>query len=1077
MITINHLSFDFVTADEPFAHNLYADWDSFCHACIEKVVDECFSAYDKDKVLYEIERLDLDLGVIPEDDFYKEFPFRLREELLKSLPMWNIQSESQKKKTEAYRLENLLFYLEHGYQKAEWMDADFNLTEELEWAVVQPEVYTEKIIPLCLSKEHVLRRVLWQTDDETILLHIYTISLFRPSVSLYEKRRFLGMLLDTNPAIPIRFIHEAKDDMQLHDMAELLDTLSVRQIMVTETREHAEVDLPPYWHYLYEWLVRYYPFDGLAIFGGKNEFIRHLHHRLLTFIRKRNYSFYLSKEDLTVGFLLEVFGQTYYKEVLNAIYDLQPLQADGSPVYDGYLNRELYRMFLRLSLLRLPAATQLFHLLDVAALTVFLKDSHRSNVDKRMLLTLLAKERPAFFIEWLRTEAIKEVALVTFIAEATNDATINRLLASVSFTAIERVAEITAYLQNFIKRTGLLNGIPETLLSLAMHKAVLLWIGNSYSNLSEPESIRQLLRLISWEITGNDNEEVIEVWLVELYISEKEGKQSNLLLNTGIYTGHSVQIDFKEWLQLSKKDSDTIQMLLESHWNSLDGFISWLEDTSVSTDRKRELLRKAVVEKPQKWISLLHKLPEASKAVSLVAGYLSIRSMLQGMGKTCFHQAAVLSQTVEWLGYKANDFPFLTRGNITLSSALPQALLLYMQDKDTLGGRTLTEQEAIQKFLSFLYLVYTGKSDYRNNVEWTGLSNQIVAKANRNNVQNLENKDVAENKEITRNKEIGELSDITQPEIIRKRWLRDYLCCRPKELLDYIRLSITQNIIPLDKWLEWLDINDWMRLVASLSLSNAELLQQITDCLLENSQAGEIDLRTALAAYIIENHVETYMYNNRNETIHSFVQSFPFKNKKEMDLKVEEVLRIMENYPKEEMQTGVSENFHVNNAGLCLFAPWLLRLMQLCDLLDEQRKSFKSDLSRLHAVFLLQYLTCSQEREYAETELVFNRMLVGLPMHLPLPKRLELTAKEKEMADSMLEGVKSNWTHMRNTSMAGFQQNFIVRGGQLVQEDERWLLTVEDRSIDILLDSIPWPFKQIHLPWLKKNLQVHWREK
>lgn len=98
MITINHLSFDFVTADEPFAHNLYVDWDSFCHACIEKVVDECFSAYDKDKVLYEIERLDLDLGVIPEDDFYKEFPFRLREELLKSLPMWNIQSESQKRR-------------------------------------------------------------------------------------------------------------------------------------------------------------------------------------------------------------------------------------------------------------------------------------------------------------------------------------------------------------------------------------------------------------------------------------------------------------------------------------------------------------------------------------------------------------------------------------------------------------------------------------------------------------------------------------------------------------------------------------------------------------------------------------------------------------------------------------------------------------------------------------------------------------------------------------------------------------------------------------------------------------------
>ena len=125
-------------------------------------------------------------------------------------------------------------------------------------------------------------------------------------------------------------------------MAELLDTLSVRRIMETETEEHAEVDLPPYWHYLYEWLINYYPFNGIAIFGGKGDFIRHLHHRLLTFIRKRNYSFYLSKMELTVNFLLEVFGPDYYRDVLNAIYDLQPHYADGSPVYDGYLNRESY---------------------------------------------------------------------------------------------------------------------------------------------------------------------------------------------------------------------------------------------------------------------------------------------------------------------------------------------------------------------------------------------------------------------------------------------------------------------------------------------------------------------------------------------------------------------------------------------------------------------------------------------------------------------------------------------------------------------------------------------------------------
>lgn len=1258
MTTIDNISFDFVITDEPFVQGLYADWDNFCRLCVEKVVDECLSAYSKEKVLHEIETLDLDLGNILEDDFYQEFPRRLREELLKSLPLWDIQSESQKEKTETSRLENLLFYLEHGYLKAEWADGNFNLTEELEWVATLSGTYTEKIITLCLNREYVLRRLLWQTNNEIILLRIYTSSFSRPSFGLYEKRRILGMFLEVNPEIPICFIHEAKDDKQLNDMAELLDTFSVRQIMVTEAREHAEVDLPPYWHYLYEWLVKYYPFNGLAIFGGKNEFIRHLHFRLLTFIRKRNYSFYLSKEELTAGFLLEVFGQNYYKEVLNAIYDLQPLQADGSPEYDGYLNRELYRMFLYLSLLRLPGTTQISRLPDTAALNAFLKDSRRSYADKRMLLTLLTKERPDLFIEWLRTEAVKDDALVTFVAGTTNRATIDGLLASVSFTAIETVKEITAYLQNYTKRTGRLSGISEASLNLSIRKAVLLWIGSCNSDLSKPENVRQLLCIIYREITGSDNEEVVEEWSVELYASGKEEKQSvigkdnnielsirkvqtllankdipepvkrrllvlfleqhkgnyadailllheyalleyatdlisptvveeiirqsvirivgmdkaaewqplvgwlvthettisvylqapsmklkaqllvwlsttiqsqtggesgvagvvhsllialfgkenmqtivnqmfremvsgtgdiednntevalNLLLNTGIYTGYSAQIDFMEWLQLSKKHSETIQTLLESYWSTLEGFIGWLEDTSVSTDQKRELLQKVVVEKPQKWISLLHKLPEASKAISLVAGYLSVRSILQGMAKASFHQAAVLSQATEWLQHKMNDYPFLAGHNVTLSSALPQALLLYMQDKDALGGRTLTEQEVIRKFLSYLYLVYTGKSDYRDDAEWMRLSGGcITGGMNRNDIQYVEDKDFTENNEITPDREIAELSDMTRPEILRKRWLRSYLYCQPKELLGYIRLSIIQNNIPLDKWLEWLDMKDWMRLIASLSLSNAELLQQITDCLSENNQAGEIDLCTALAIYIIENHAETCMYNNRNETIHSFVQSLPFKNKKDMDLKVEDVLRMIENYPKEEKLTEAPEIFQVNNAGLCILSPWFPILMNRCGYLDEERKSFKSDLYRIRAVFLLQYLTCSKEEEYAETELAFNRLLVGLPMHLPLPKRLELTAEEKDVADSMLQGVKLNWAQMKNTSMAGFQQSFIVRSGQLVQQEDRWLLTVEERGFDVMIDTIQWNFKLIHMPWLKKYVQVHWHEK
>ena len=65
-------------------------------------------------------------------------------------------------------------------------------------------------------------------------------------------------------------------------------------------------------------------------------------------------------------------------------------------------------------------------------------------------------------------------------------------------------------------------------------------------------------------------------------------------------------------------------------------------------------------------------------------------------------------------------------------------------------------------------------------------------------------------------------------------------------------------------------------------------------------------------------------------------------------------------------------------------------------------------------MFLLQYLTCQEEKEYRETELVFNRLLVGLPMHIPLPKRLELTAEEKQIADSLLSAVKAQVEDERN---------------------------------------------------------------
>lgn len=73
--------------------------------------------------------------------------------------------------------------------------------------------------------------------------------------------------------------------------------------------------------------------------------------------------------------------------------------------------------------------------------------------------------------------------------------------------------------------------------------------------------------------------------------------------------------------------------------------------------------------------------------------------------------------------------------------------------------------------------------------------------------------------------------------------------------------------------------------------------------------------------------------------------------------------------------------------------------------------------------------------------------------------------------------MKANWEKLKNTSVKGFQHSFIERPGRLEQREDKWVLYVEERAYDILLDSLPWSYRQIRLPWLKKKISVIWRDK
>lgn len=1398
MIRIDRMDFDFTASEEDFARRLYADWDGFFHKCVEAVVDECLSAFDKNKAMLEIDRLDLDLGTIPEADFCNEFPKRLKAELLKNLPEWNAQGKHDNGRAQRLRSENLLHYMEYGHPLAEWADTDFSMETELEWLSGQPETVSrpviEKLALLCLKREYALHRLLWQTTYEQILFQVFSSTLAEHSAGNKEKQRFLSLLLEVNLGIPLRFVHETHDDAKLRDMSALLDTLSVRQLIRTETKEHAEVDLPPYWHYLYRWLIQYYPYNGIAMFGGKAEFTRHLHHRLLTFIHKRNGTPYLSKAELTVSFLLEVFGPAYYRDVLNAIYLLQPHNPDGSPVYDHYFNRELYRMFLRLSLLRLPeaahdgaatdesqeitkeiqwqgepgAVTAL--LTDMEGLAAILKDPAWSDDYKRMLWTMLVREQPEAVIRWFQSAYAKDNALLHLLAELAEDATVNRLLAAYSLATLDRMTALRKYMETHRDGISWLKEIPDPRRASAFRLSALHLLASGTPG--EADNVKNILRLIyrkvtdgdknedaavdalarelgeagfqtafheTDEITGKNNEDLQDLYrmiydpnLSEAYrrravasywdnhrenpvkavrLLQERNMLDEVMELTGSYAwenilhrtlhqaagtekasalmplfrwltahetslssyradnGHSLRTGlllgivrlwqdrrqdkplkstvrfllvslFREdcipiirkqsvletaletagvsdaeqafalsdaafngessellslyhtWLHGREDASNVLQTLSEHRWNTAEGFAEWLEDTSVSLTVKREQLREAVRDKPQAWLQLLRTLPQESRASASLETLMTTQDMLQAVAKVNFYQATVLSRVMEKLRHTANHLPLpLIQSHIPLERLLRKALLAYLQDPET-SGRTRSEKEITDAFLRYLRLSVTGKEqDDTDAIEWRQLAETMTnahSDADSPSKENLLNalsdpsathavlrqtldrlmdkhpetlrtwlEQEAGNDSLTRMAEAVDyiqtthwaddltrtpgfahpdafrrltgwllqriplkelatalflyvkepgwqkftpeqmetyffsrlygstdstpvmetLTDGSRPEETRKWLFRRLLHHHPGKLSAFIRESVLRNTLPLGKWLEWTDTTDWLELITGISLAKAELLRQVTDSL----SLPEEERKKALATYIIYADMEEWLYATPQETVRDFIGMLP--SLKETDAaKKEETVRSVEAelaLPETETpaEEGQPEVLTVGNAGLCLSAPWFVRLFAMLGWLDEEKKKFRGTASKVRAVFLLQYIACGEEREWREAELAFNRLLTALPGHVPLPKRLSLTDGERQTADSMVSGIKANWPQMKGTSVEGFRKSFIAREGRLEQKDEYWQLTVSGKAYDILLETVPWGFRQIRLPWLKKYVQVSWHGK
>ena len=1378
MINIGNISFRFRMADEVFAQQLYAGWDEFCRTCFTDILEEYLDRYDTKDSYIEIDTLELNIGSIPQESFYEEFPKRVRAELEKVLLPASVNSASSTE-SRGKRLENLIHYLRHGFCLPGWDMQEFDLFEEL---MLFKD--SEALVVLCFSEQYCFERLTrqldgWQLnmilthwlaverqDEECNLIlqkwalrspdalrmvtnivaenrilseriavlidnegagewHLILSWLTSTTLGHYEKQRYFAVVLEIRPLMVLRFIRETSDEGNVKRLAMLLESESVRRIMVAETESHAEVDVPEYWHHLYLWLIQHYPFNGVAMFGDKRHFVQHLHERLLFFIRKRSASTYLSKTDLTIRFLLEVFGADYYLDVLSVLYHNQPLNDDGSPVSSDYYSREIYYMLLRLSLIKAADDSSSGISIDgaddvpsdeeyelIGSFEDWLANPTLASNEKQILLRRLIKEQPLWVLHWIRNISRRE-QLKLFV-ELVSVEEVFALVAVVSYQEYISLSAVIRSLVDVKVSVSWMQSVDIDRLEKAYISAVVAWL-SSGSVVRGTELIREMhghiysvvvqgSEVVIWDVNRSDETTfaaVSEVWAVlakksVIDVSDNEidvvtisivdditvavsrlrsvledkalsvAVKKRLLLqwldayrnneitlfkaiyNAGLLPEVIVLVDasvlrhivirmagatyvnsssssfvlFMEWMtqnisavvffvsvsveelwkriivqlitlrnhpntaidatislidavgnhtattdafrhiirlyevsatdvslndsltllmlrvkeQISLRgrtgaddgDLNAVRMTFESNLKDNKSIITWLKNSQHSISQKREVLKLFAASEPKAFMSLL-QMSLNEDSVTIWSEVVDIQMLISVIAVADRNAADSILVAQSIITRFASEWNISLGSLSSLEDSLKRAVLLFILEYIVRGKRLPEHDEILKVFVSLWRLVISGRKEVAETEAemWEEVEKRIASEMRTGVSVAIVDKEVSKGSFLTSSDtdSIGDelslerLNSLSHAEIVRIpearflmlneadfdvlaiwlassevsdmvkiRLLQRYTRWQQKVFWNFIGYVYAKGAFDVMSFGAWLGIEDWLMLVAGVSYSWAETLRQAVGILAKREIVSTDILSAAFALLIARRRKDDWYRYDAIIVVKDYVTSV--NDVAEKIGEVSEIDKINKTFTELLAELKVSENevagledavqpdyIPVTNAGLCLFAPWIIRLFGMLELLSEDRKDLKDMDARIRAIFILQRLVTAEQREYKESDLAFNRLLVACPFNVPIPKNLELTDKEIETVESMLAGVKANWPKMENTSVGGFQRSFIEREGQLEQRENKWVLTVENKAYDILLDSLPWSYKMIRLPWLKKTISVLWRDK
>jgi hypothetical protein len=268
-----------------------------------------------------------------------------------------------------------------------------------------------------------------------------------------------------------------------------------------------------------------------------------------------------------------------------------------------------------------------------------------------------------------------------------------------------------------------------------------------------------------------------------------------------------------------------------------------------------------------------------------------------------------------------------------------------------------------------------------------------------------------------------------------------------KQIAHFSRLSLLDSLTMSGNTYELL--NNWLLKIYQ-SLKNHQL-QHLQKVFLENE-----DLKRYLT-----DHIKTPLV----ELASKIMTNAPEKPKTE-DAKRKPV-KIKSNKSIEEL--AKEDGLIISNAGLVIVSTFLPHLFEHCGIINDHKIT---DFAK--AIALMHY-TVYKHCDYREYDVLLNKILCGLDANEPVALLQELSDQEMSEVETMLTAIISHWSALGGTSPDGLREGFLLRKGSLIYKHEEWFLQVEQKSLDLLLDQLPWTIGYIKLPWMKAGLKVEWR--